>query len=441
MPKRNIVWIAIATVVAVGLWQIPGIIARRDALYNRFSPLLDVRVQILKNYVEEIDEDELVRGAIRGMLGRLDPYCEFLDPAEHQQIRRRTDGQFSGIGIQVERASTGELLVVSPIEGSPAFLKGIRSGDLITRVNGENTADLPDLRTGVELITGDPGTTVTLGVYRPATDEVLEFKITRGIVTLPTIRGWARTPDGEWDYLIDRDARIAYVRVLSFEGRTADQLDEVINALLARHRMRGLVLDVRDNPGGLLDVVVTISNRFLSEGRIVSTRGRQTGERPYLARPDPTYPDFPMAVVVNKGSASASEILAGALRDHGRAVLVGERTFGKGSVQELIPLGDPPGSQGAVKLTTAYYYLPNGERIHGRGVMPDHLVELTLEEREAKLEAQRRVHAVDPPSRTTQPTTDTAPADVPELIEILIDRQLEEAISILRERLATRPAA
>ncbi len=432
MPKRNIVWIAVVTVIAVGLWQIPEIVARRDVLYNQFGPLLDVSVQIRKKYVEPADEQDLMRGAIDGMLGRLDPYCTYYDPHQYEQFCKRTDGQFSGIGINVWRAGTGELLVVSPIEGSPAFLAGLRSGDLITQVNGIQTTDLRNLADGVDLIVGDPGTTVRLTVYRPSTAEVLEKTVTRGLVTVPTVRGWARSADWQWDYMIDHPRRIGYVRILSFDGNTAAQFHEVVRPLLARDRMAGLILDVRDNPGGLLEVVVEIADRFLAEGLIVSTQGRNSTEERYPARPERTYPPFPMVVLVNHGSASASEILAGALRDHRRATVLGEPTFGKGSVQELITLGDENGSEGAIKLTTAYYYLPSGERIHGTGVMPDRIVEMSAEQREAMLAAQRAVYAtgVNP---TTVPTT------APAWVEIAIDPQLEAGLDILRKQLATRP--
>lgn len=434
MPKRNIVWIAVVAVLIVGLWQLPEIVARRDALYDQFSPLLDARVEILKRYVEEVDEDQLVVDAIDGMLDGLDPYCEYYTPSEHEQFKKITDGEFIGIGVEVERAETGEIRIVSPIEGSPAFLAGLRPEDLITSIDGRRTADLPSLAEGVDLMTGDPNTNVSLEVYRPSTEEILEKQITRSRITVPSVRGWART-GVEWDYLIDPDARIGYVRILNFESRTAEQLHEVLRPLFAQHRIRGLIIDVRNNPGGLLEVVVNIANRFLAEGLIVSTRGRNTPERPYVALSAETYPLIPVAILINRGSASASEILAGALRDHERAVLVGDRTYGKGSVQELVPLGDISGSKGAVKITTAYYYLPNGERIHGIGVKPDIPVTLTPEQVREIHEAQAAVYDriyLDQEA----PATATAPARS----EILIDPQLEKAIEVLRATLATRPA-
>lgn len=436
MPKRNIVWIAVVAVLVVGLWKLPEIVARRDALYDQFSPLLDARVEILKRYVEEVDEDKLVADAIDGMLDGLDPYCEYYTFSEHQQFRKRTDGEFIGIGVEVERVATGEIRIVSPIEGSPAFLSGMRPGDLITAIDGHRTAELATLAEGVELMTGNPNTAVTLEIYRLSTEETLTKTITRSRITVPSVRGWARTGT-EWDYVIDPEQRIGYVRILNFESRTAEQLHAVLEPLFTRHQIRGLIIDVRSNPGGLLEVVVSIANRFLREGLIVSTRGRNTPERPYVAHASDTYPSVPVAVLVNRGSASASEILAGALRDHGRAVVVGEQTYGKGSVQELIPLGDAQGSRGAVKITTAYYYLPNGERIHDVGVKPDIPVELTPEQvreiHEAQTAVYNRIYLEESSSATA---TATAPARV----EILIDPQLEKALEWLRSRTATRSA-
>ena len=445
MPKRNLVWIAIVTVIAMGLWQIPGLVVRRDTLYNQFSPLIDVNVQIRKDYVEDVAAERLVRGAIDGMVRQLDPYCAYFDPKQREQFDKRTQGQFFGIGILIDRVSTGELLIVSPIEGSPAFLAGLRAGDLITRIDEAKTVDLPNLEAGVDRIAGDSGTPVTLSIYRRETGEVLERSITRQLVIVPTVRGRARSDRSdrwEWDYLIDPAFRIGYVRILSFEGNTTAQFDEVMRKRLRAHDrqrgVQGLILDLRDNPGGLLDVVVSIANRFLSEGRIVSTRGRNSPEKPYLAKPEQTLPNFPVVLLVNRGSASASEILAGALRDHDRATLVGVRTYGKGSVQELIPLGEGNGSSGAIKLTTAYYYLPKGERIHGKGVEPNRVVELTEAQHAARIEAMRTVYSTAGLRPASQPTTTTAPGATH--VEIMIDPQLEEALTILRSELATRPA-
>jgi carboxyl-terminal processing protease len=431
MPKRNVVWLVVGAVVAVLLWRVPEALIRRDALYREFSPLLDVHTQVQKNYVEPIEGDVLLRGAIDGMLNRLDPYSAYFSAAEYEQFNKRTEGQFYGIGIVVDELESGELVVVSPIEGSPAFRAGLRAHDRIQAIGDEKTTDL-SLEEGVDLITGAPGTTVTLTLYRPSTDTEFTRTIERGLITVPTVRGWARSADYKWDYVIDPEYRIGYIRILSFERTTAEQLDAIARRLLNEDDMRGLIIDVRDDPGGLLDVVVHIADRFIEEGTIVSTRGLNTPEQVYSASRENTYPDIPLVVLVNHGSASASEILAGALQDYGRAIVVGEQTFGKGSVQEMFKV-DSTG--GVVKLTTAYYYLPRGERIHGRGIIPDRVVELTPEQRAELHESQMAVYAGG--DVTTTGPAGAAPGDGP--VHLMIDPQLQAALDVLRTRLVSAP--
>jgi len=437
MPKRNIVWIVLAVLIAVLLWKVPETILRRDKLYNDFEPLIDVQFQILKNYVEPVEEEVLLDGAIDGMLNRLDPYCRYLKSVDYEQFYKRTEGQYPGIGIEVGVLDNGEFMIISPIEGSPAFQAGLQSDDRIRRIDGKKTTEMT-LAEGVELITGEPGTVVTLTIYRPSTEKVFDKSITRQVIQVPSIQGWARSADWKWDYLIDPEYHIGYVRISGFERVTTEQLKEVMKYLLAKKRIRGLILDIRNNPGGLLPVVVEIANLFLSEGIIVSTKGRTTASEPYMASYDHTYPNIPLAVLINRGSASASEILAGALRDHGRAVLVGQKTYGKGSVQEIFKITDQNGNPSRIKLTTAYYYLPNGERIHGRGVKPDVVVQFTPDERDEFYRSRMAVYSTSYTPTTTQAKTATAPAE--QRIEIIIDRQLQTALDILKEQITTRPA-
>lgn len=410
MPKRNIVWIIIGVTVAVLLWKGPESRIRRDTLYNQFSPLLDVRLQIQKHYVEPVKEDDLLHGAIDGMLSRLDPYSAFYTESEYGEFQKRTEGQFPGIGVHVGTHTDGGLLVVSPIEGSPAFRARIRAGDRITHIDGVETRG-KSVDQCVKLISGEPNTRVTLTIERAGIREPFKVTITRAIVNVPTVRGWARTEDWKWDYVIDRAMGIGYVRILSFEGHTDEQFRQIVDDLLSRELIRGLIIDVRDNPGGLLDVVVSIANNFLTQGVIVSTKSRLAPEKPYVASREGTYPPIPLAILVNGGSASASEILSGAFKDHKRAVVVGEKTFGKGSVQTILQVEN---HNGWVKLTTAYYYLPNGERIHGKGVVPDRPVTLTSDERAQLLDSWLSVYAAgDYPTTTpaaTTPATSTTPA-------------------------------
>ena len=486
MPKRNIVWIVIGAVIAVLLWKAPENFIRRDALYNKFGPLLDVRLQIVKHYVDEVKDEELLRGAIDGMINRLDPYSAYFSESEYREFESRTNGEFPGIGVLLESPPGVGLVVVSPMEGTPAFRAGLRPGDRITHVDGVKTAGLI-LEQCVKMISGPAGTKVVLTIQRPGVEDPFDVTITRCVVNVPTVRGWARSGDWKWDYLIDPQTRIGYIRIMSFESKTAEQLHDIITDLLSRQRMRGLILDVRNNPGGLLDAVVTVANRFLTGGKIVSTKSRNQPEVAYMATGQDTYPDFPVAILVNNASASASEILAGALRDHHRAVVVGEKTYGKGSVQEFLPIEN---NNGKIKLTMAYFYLPNGERIHGKGISPDRIVDLTPQEREkmrdswmavysgssippSTLPAGTRPAASSPaatgpadtrnasglpagtrpassvpaglrsPPATQAAATSVTPAADQERFEIYIDAQLGKALEVVREKIrtsSTRPA-
>ncbi len=433
MPKRNIVWLIVGAVIAVLLWKVPEARIRRDALYSNFSPLLDVRVQVRKHHVEEVADQDLLRGAIDGMLSSLDPYSAYFTEEEYKEFEKRTQGQFPGIGVQVAITPGLGLMVVSPIEGSPAFRAGLRTHDRITQVDGVRTAGLA-LDKCVRMISGQPDTQVRLTIQRPGVEDPFDVTITRSVVNVPSVRGWARTADFSWDYLIDPELRIGYVRILSFEGHTAEDFLAIVDELYNHHHVRGLILDVRDNPGGLLDEVVQIADRFISDGLIVSTKGRETPAFPYRAHARNIYPRRPMAVLVNAGSASASEILAGALRDHRVAVVVGERTFGKGSVQKILQIEN---GHGRIKLTTEYYYLPNGERLHGKGITPDHIIDLTPAERSALLDSWMAVYSASNLPTTTQAATSTAPDAGPESdrFEIALDRQLLEALRLVREQI------
>ena len=445
MPKRNIIWILVAGVIALLLWRIPEGAVRRDALYTQFGPLLDVRVQVLQHYVEPVEEKQqlMLKGAINGMLTQLDPYCVYFTTKEYDLFNKRASGQFNGIGVEVERLPGEGLQIISPIEGSPAFQAGLRASDRITAIDGINTSS-KTLEESVALIMGHPGTSVTLTLFRPSTEEIFERTITRCLITVRSVRGWARSDDWQWDYLIDPEQQIGYVRISGFERVTNEQFDDVLRDLIGRQRMRGLVLDLRDNSGGLMDTAVSIANKFIHEGNvIVSTRNRVGSVGTYLADGKDLYPDFPMAVLINHGSASAAEILAGALRDHKRATLVGERSFGKGSVQDLIQLEN---GSGAIKLTTAYYYLPNGERIHGHGIAPDRVVDLTSAERKELAESLLAVYSTST-KPTSLPATQSSSSSLPESqpttsgsrAAIMIDRQLKSALDVVRQQLATQP--
>jgi carboxyl-terminal processing protease len=422
MPKRNLIWILVVAALGVGLWVYPYTFLRQDQLYQTFGPLLDVRTQVRKYYVEEVDDARLLRGAIRGMLRDLDPFSDYLDGEEYAQFKKRSAGHFSGIGVEVAVVN-GFLTVVAPIEDTPAFRAGIRAGDRILEVDGHKTEDMT-LSEAVTRIGGELGTHVTLTIASLRDKESRKLTITRGIVTLESVKGYRRGAHDRWQYCVDPEAKIGYVRLTSFDENTPEQMDRAMQRIF-REGLAAVIIDVRDNPGGLLKTAVAIADRFLRDGRIVSTRGRASEEEIWTATPEDDYPrQVRLAVLINDASASASEILAGALHDHHRAVLVGEKSFGKGSVQTLTEFAD---GKSALKLTTAYYYLPNGERIHKRGVKPDYKVVLSLEEKEALLMATTQPMATQPAVEGT--TTQAA----------VRDRQLERAVDVLRKQLGFSP--
>jgi len=441
MPKRNLAWMLVIFLVVLLFWTLPGTLAGRDSLYRAFGPLVAVRAQMHKHFVDELDDRKLLEGAIRGMVAELDSFSGYISPGEYPEYRaRETEGVFNGVGIEVELVQ-GQLTVVSPIEGTPAFFAGIVGGDRILGIDGKPTESM-SLAEAVNRITGEPGTAVRLRMESARTGRERELELRRTRVNLVSIKGCARLEEGQWDLMLDAENSIAYVRVSRFIENTAPLLKEKLHELRLAG-MKGLVLDLRFNPGGLLDSAVAVTDCFLKEGLIVSTRGRRSDEKKWYATSEAVSPSAPVAVLINESSASASEIVSGALQDHKRATIVGERSFGKGSVQNLIELE----GHGALKLTTAYYYLPSGRRIHRMdgspasepwGIMPD--IEVPLDEKQlaALKEGWRRVDAVGLPEaaedgQDDEPAGDGGPAPRP---RIPIDPQLAEALRVLRAELS-----
>ncbi|HRP34722.1 MAG TPA: S41 family peptidase, partial [Gammaproteobacteria bacterium] len=298
--------------------------------------------------------------AIRGMIADLDPHSAFLDPGEFQDIRVSTSGRYTGIGVEVG-AQDGSIVVIAPIDGSPAARAGIRAGDVIFSVDGMPVSGA-DLEDTVTRMRGEAGTTVVLGITRPDQAEPITVELRRGPVAVRSVRA-ETLPGGE-----------PYVRISHFTDATGEDLERALDELRrnAGGRLSGLVLDLRDNPGGVLNAAVAVADVFLDSGLIVSAEGRMADARFRLeATPGDALDGAPLSVLVNGGSASASEIVAGALKDHGRATVVGKPTFGKGSVQTIMPLSEGR----AIKLTTSRYFTPSGGSIHARGVTPDVLVE------------------------------------------------------------------
>ena len=423
-------------------------LAARDS-YQFFDTLVDLRSQIIHNYVEPVDDTKLMNGAIKGMMAELDPYSNYFTKDELASFDRQVHGQFSGIGAEIAQdAATGNYIIVSPLEDSPALKAGIFAGDRILRINGENI-DGQSQKDVLTKVGGDPGTTIKLTVIHEGEKTPTDITITRAVIQVHSVRGVSLDSAGNWSFLIDPDRRIAYVRITNFMESTADELDKALLPLINDHQngsLKGIILDLRFNPGGLLQAGIDVSKRFLDSGVIVSAGKPDSAKRDMIAEAtrEKTYPHIPLVVLINEYSASASEIVSGALKDHHRAVLIGARTFGKGSVQSLINLDN---GNAALKLTTQYYYLPSGKNIMRKkdskewGVDPDPAfdIPLTREENEAVLLARSRseiIHkAVTAPATAPAAGANTDPlaATVPAATRPaeLVDRQLQRAVEVL----------
>ena len=326
--------------------------------YEKLKVFSEILALLEANYVEAVESDSLVNGAIRGMLKTLDPHTTYLPPESYRQMKVDTSGKFGGLGIEIS-IRKGVLTVVSPIEDTPAFNAGIKSGDKIIMIENESTLDLT-LQEAVSLLRGKSGTSVNITVYRKGLKKPLEFTIKREIIKIKSVKKKIYPNN------------IGYIQIKSFTRSTSADLDKALAEFSASHVSK-LVLDLRNNPGGLLNQAVEVSDRFLKvENLIVYTQGRTEDQNMRFTTHETTRQvDFPMIILVNGGSASASEIVAGALQDLGRAVVLGSQTFGKGSVQTIIPLSD--GS--ALRMTTARYYTPSGRVIQENGITPDIIVE------------------------------------------------------------------
>ena len=328
--------------------------ADTDDFYKNIEIFTEVLRQIEKDYVEPQDSKKLIYGAIKGMVQSLDPHSSFLTKDEHKELLIETKGSFSGIGIEITIRDS-ILTVVSPIEGTPAYNAGIQSGDKIIRIDDKPSTDMT-LIDAVKLIRGPKGTDVKLTIHREGSGKPLEFTITRDVIPLISVRNYLLTPE------------IGYIRISNFQSKTAEELESALEKLEKNSKLKGLILDLRNNPGGLLTQAIEVSDLFLDSGLIVSTKGRDPSEDiEVFAHKNKKERSYPIIVLVNGGSASAAEIVAGALQDNKKALILGTRTFGKGSVQTILPLSDGSG----LRLTTARYYTPSGRSIQLSGISPD----------------------------------------------------------------------
>jgi carboxyl-terminal processing protease len=360
--RKKLALIVIVCVLMGGLIfvidQNRRVTAGTDDVYENIEIFTEVLRQIEKNYVEPQDPQKLIYGAIKGMVQSLDPHSSFLTKEEHQELLIETKGSFTGVGIEIT-IRDNVLTVVSPIEGTPADEAGIKAGDQIIGIDDKPTNDMT-LMDAVKNIRGPKGSKVKLIVRREGAEKPLEFSITRDVIPLKSVRSYLLTPE------------IGYVRISSFQSKTDEDVASALEKIEDERVLKGLILDLRNNPGGLLTQAIKVSDLFLDSGLIVSTKGRDNSQdMEVLANKNEHPRNYPIIVLVNGGSASASEIVAGALQDNKRALVLGTKTFGKGSVQTILPLSDGSG----LRLTTAKYYTPSGKSIQLSGITPDIKVE------------------------------------------------------------------
>ncbi len=328
-------------------------VEKRDELYKKLDMLSETLLLVMQHYVEEVSTDDLVHGAIDGIMTRLDPHSSFMPPKDYKEDQVEIRGAFEGVGLEVTFRD-GALIVITPIEDGPSDKAGVLAGDEIVFIGGEAVADF-DLDDAVEKLRGAKGTKVEIHVRRKGEAELVAITIVRDVVKITSVKK-------------RRIGDVGVVRITRFQRETHLETRKAMKKLLADGPLTGLVLDLRNNPGGLLDQAVKVADLYLKEGKVVSTRGRDPDQEVvYKARDDGDEPDYPIIVLINQGTASASEIVAGALQDHKRALVLGERSFGKGSVQTLFPLSDGSG----LRITSALYYTPSERSIQAKGIVPD----------------------------------------------------------------------
>jgi len=453
MTRERLAWLVSIILLAILAFQLPGTLAQRDDEYSWVRTIVEIHRQVLQSYVDPVDDSQLKQKAIEGMLGALeDPYTVYIPPDHQAQFDKELGGTFSGVGISL-RDVGGKMVVLTPIEGGPADRAGIDAGDVIVKVDGKSVAKMP-IDDVVKLVSGPLGSPVTLTIDRYGKE--LDFSLHRQQIVLPTVYGFSRNSNESWEYFVSQNPKIAYLRVTQFDENTFDEMKRVLTGAdghsgLMSQGMQGLIMDLRFNPGGQLQQAIKVVNLFIKDGVIVSTHGRNSPEEVDRAGAQAaTLPYFPMIVLVNDHSASAAEIVAGSLKDNHRALVEGQRTFGKGSVQRVIQLGQ---DDGTLKMTVAHWYLPSGRLVSRKkdstdwGVEPQIIVPVDengekvideLMERQAAI----RYHPSTMPA--TQPTT--APTD-PQFQQalttmvglVILDANKHAATTQAIEAPATRP--
>jgi carboxyl-terminal processing protease len=416
--KRRVIYGTVALVLSINLiigariYFSTAQAAEKDSAYPSLELFSYVMEKVRKDYVDgqNLKYQDLVYGALKGMLNTLDPHSEFMEPEKYKELQNDTQGAFGGLGIVVSMKDNF-VTVVAPMDDSPGFRAGIMTGDRIVRIDGKST-DRMSLQDAVKYLRGEAGTEVRLSVFRPSSNQLKDYKLTRSEIKVDMVKDI----HGKKEFPLGED-KIGYVRLVQFGEKTSDDLEAALKKLKAQG-MQALVLDLRWNPGGLLEQAVAVCEKFLPRGQlVVTTEGRNPAQNTSRrANGHDELPKMPIAVLVNLGSASASEIVAGCLQDLNRGIIVGEKTFGKGSVQSILPLQD--GS--ALRLTTAKYYTPSHKVIHEEGITPTILVPMTEEEgRAVQLQwTPGGIQSLDEKDR--------------ELVSQVHDPQLERAMDVLK---------
>lgn len=411
--KLLVVFCLAAAVTFVALKAIPAADKNKNELFKQVQLFADTLAIVQTEYVDQTKPKDLIYGALKGMISSLDPHSQFLDPDTYNELKVDTEGKFGGLGIEIT-IKDSLLTVVTPIEDTPAWKAGIKAKDRIVKINNELTRDM-SLTDAVKKLRGKPGEAVHLTVLRESEKKLLEFKIVRDIIRIQDIKNPRVLEDG-----------IGYIRLVEFRENTNTELDAALNRL-AKEGMTALIIDLRNNPGGLLDSAVGVASHFIDKGKlIVSTKGRKENQNmEFFSEVKKPLKDLPLVIMINEGSASGSEIVAGCLQDYKRAIIVGAKSFGKGSVQTIIPLGD--GS--ALRLTTSKYFTPSGKLIHGVGVMPDITVEngvsqIEEDEEDTEATAARVFDAIEQKDKKI-----SKPADP---LEWRNDTQLVRAVDVLK---------
>ena len=408
--------------VTIGLGRFHKVLALSNSTYEELKVFTDVLGLLQKEYVEEKDSKDLIYGAIKGMLETLDPHSAFMPPNVYKEMQEETKGRFEGLGLEIT-IKEGVLAVVSPIEDTPASKAGILAGDQILKIDGELTKNLT-LMESVKRLRGAKGTKVTITIMREGFTKPKDFTLVRDVIPIRSVR----------HELLEKN--YGYIRVSQFQDKTDSEFDKHLKALEEESKgaLKGLILDLRNNPGGLLDQAVKVSDRFLESGLIVSMEGRKEDQKmKFHAHSQGTLSPYPLIVLINGGSASGAEIVAGAIQDNGRGILLGTQTFGKGSVQTIFPLKDGSG----MRLTTARYFTPNGRSIQAKGVVPDIVVKPLQPEEEKvapvpkmPMEKDLGRHLIDtekePPKEKEKPKKEEVKEKKP------TDHQLDRALELLK---------